>query len=434
MADAEPLSAKAGGTTQIYQWVSWVFASFATASTDFRLHNQAFCRDFLLVTCGSRCFLLFFRVLLILCSVYLTQLLLIVFLFPGPIRRLNSIFRYLSIDPIRIYGVRIMKKSVEARRPLRPGFTLVELLVVIAIIGILIGMLLPAVQQVREAARRTQCANNMRQITLGILNYESSFQHFPPGTINNRPGTGPGYNASNRDGSQITTLAYVLPFLEQNNLDQYVTCDKLLTQTGAGPAGRWYNISGSSTDTILDFEAGQYEIDSFKCPTDDGEKTGVVWGIFQTTYGIANSDSSFFQFGTTNYCSSAGYVGNDPSWMQWRGAFSERTKEGFKTISDGSSSTVCFLEVVPFSFSNDSRDRYAYSWFGASNTITGFGTPNRRHADMVTPYAGASSKHPGGINVSCCDGSVHFVTDNIGWMPWLRITGIADGHVSDYKF
>ena len=68
----------------------------------------------------------------------------------------------------------------------RRGFTLVELLVVIAIIGILIGMLLPAVQQVREAARRSQCQNQMRQMTLGMMNYESANQHFPPG-VQGRP-------------------------------------------------------------------------------------------------------------------------------------------------------------------------------------------------------------------------------------------------------
>ena len=65
----------------------------------------------------------------------------------------------------------------------RHGFTLVELLVVIAIIGILIGMLLPAVQQVRESARRTQCSNNIRQLSLGVLNYESAHSHFPAGAL-----------------------------------------------------------------------------------------------------------------------------------------------------------------------------------------------------------------------------------------------------------
>ena len=93
----------------------------------------------------------------------------------------------------------------------RQGFTLVELLVVIAIIGILIGMLLPAVQQVREAANRTQCSNNIRQLSLGILNFESANSHFPAGSL-----TGEDDDDLGNDGWGWG--AQILPFIEQVNL------------------------------------------------------------------------------------------------------------------------------------------------------------------------------------------------------------------------
>ena len=100
------------------------------------------------------------------------------------------------------------------RRFARPhGFTLVELLVVIAIIGILIGMLLPAVQAVREASRRTQCANNLRQIGLALHNHHSALQEFPIGTVEWRPF--PGTDLTKR---QLAWSAYLLPYLEQQNL------------------------------------------------------------------------------------------------------------------------------------------------------------------------------------------------------------------------
>ena len=221
--------------------------------------------------------------------------------------------------------------------------------------------------------------------------------------------------------------------MEQTNIDQYVTCDKDLNQTGAGPAGRWYNISGGATNTILDFEAGQYGVQSFKCPSTDSEaRTGIIWGIFMTTYGVQDVSGSFGGLEVTDYCSNAGYVSNADPWKHLRGPFTERSKETFGSISDGTSNVVSFVEVVPFSFSNESSDRYAYSWFGASNTITGFGTPNRKHADGRTPYAGPSSKHPGGIGVTYCDGSSHFLKDTINWWPeWLALTAIADGMVTE---
>ena len=94
----------------------------------------------------------------------------------------------------------------------RRGFTLVELLVVIAIIGILIGMLLPAVQQVREAARRTQCANNIRQLSLGAMNYESANMRFPPGWLSNDNtslASGPGWASVSYTHLTLPTTPYV---------------------------------------------------------------------------------------------------------------------------------------------------------------------------------------------------------------------------------
>ncbi|MCH2179135.1 MAG: DUF1559 domain-containing protein, partial [Mariniblastus sp.] len=102
--------------------------------------------------------------------------------------------------------------------PKKKGFTLVELLVVIAIIGILIGMLLPAVQQVREAARRTTCANNARQLSLAMLNYESALGTFPPGLRCDTPADSAGII---QDASWKTLWSwgtFVLPYVEQNNL------------------------------------------------------------------------------------------------------------------------------------------------------------------------------------------------------------------------
>ena len=113
----------------------------------------------------------------------------------------------------------------------RSAFTLVELLVVIAIIGILIGMLLPAVQQVREAARRITCANNLRQLALACLNYESAHMHFPPGT--SFKGPDPTLPRSNRPGRGIgwswTTQA--MPFMEQNNLYEQLEFNDLFSST-----------------------------------------------------------------------------------------------------------------------------------------------------------------------------------------------------------
>jgi len=131
----------------------------------------------------------------------------------------------------------------------RSAFTLVELLVVIAIIGILVGLLLPAVQQVREAARRTGCLNNCRQLALGSLNYQSAFSRFPPGAM---LGQGAGWSA------------FILPHLEQTNLfDQITLTDESGMASGAGTAGNW-----TSGGNALNNQACQTFLPIFRCPSD----------------------------------------------------------------------------------------------------------------------------------------------------------------------
>ena len=126
----------------------------------------------------------------------------------------------------------------------RRAFTLVELLVVIAIIGVLIGMLLPAVQSIREAARRTQCANNLKQFGLAIANYESAFGHYPPSYqgVDYQPGWGWG--------------SYILPFIEQANLYDFGEVDDTFFGNGSNPA-----YPTDYTEQIVTV---------FRCPSDQG--------------------------------------------------------------------------------------------------------------------------------------------------------------------
>ena len=332
----------------------------------------------------------------------------------------------------------------------RRGFTLVELLVVIAIIGILIGMLLPAVQAVREAARRTTCANNIRQLALSCHNYESANRRFPPGTIYNEIGAGPFYDPDRVDGSGVTTLVFLLPFLEQENLSSFVTADRSLRQVGAT---WWGEISGSGAGVIRDFEAAQFTVPTFQCSsagTDSISGIAVDMAADLATFLITDADAamdsgyaSYLALGTTCYVSNSGFSSNDTSAgvFEFRGPFGERTKETFASISDGSSNTVCFSEVRPFTYGagiTEPNDRIGFSWFGASNFPAGWGV-NRLYtiddgegAEFVgKPYPSFSSNHPAGVNMALCDGSTQFVDESITDEVRDALCGIADGQVFD---
>jgi len=189
-------------------------------------------------------------------------------------------------------------KSHEAR-----GFTLVELLVVIAIIGILIGMLLPAVQSVREAARRTQCMNNIRQFSLAALNYESAHMHFPAGVLDD--------DDNLRDALRVGWID-MLPHLEQNNLYQQ------------------YDLT-SDWKTGINAELAKTEIPIFRCPSSnrDFDQFGAFEGAL-SDYAMCKGPS-------------ASLVRNSKNQM---GVFDVNSATTFAEIRDGSSNVFLIGEAI----------------------------------------------------------------------------------------
>ncbi len=311
------------------------------------------------------------------------------------------------------------------------GFTLVELLVVITIIGILISLLLPAVQAAREAARRTQCSNNIRQICLALLNYESAVGCFPPGALNTNP-TLSDYTTYPR----TTWAIHLFPFMEQQNL--YGRIDFSLP-AGVGSA-LWTNpamCQGAGAPTAV-------VIPGMLCPSDG------LGGTLHHHEGVpgdfARGNYAGF-FGNLDYGSTAvpSTTGHKPA------AFGINRVVRISNIRDGTSNTLAIGETLTGINSNDDyRGVFWYDHAGCSQIYTRY-TPNTPSYDIFlsmwcssatnqptqnlpcmagasgdsTDTAATRSRHPGGVHVGLCDGSVHFVNDNIELTLWQALGSIV---------
>ncbi len=310
------------------------------------------------------------------------------------------------------------------RSPKRNAFTLVELLVVIAIIGILIGMLLPAVQQVREAARRTECGNKSRQQMLALLNYESSRQHFPAAW--NGQGTTNGYgNDPNeflspwqqRWGNFLGWQAFILPFIEQNAVYNELNFERGWSQTDIDP----------STGLAV----SNRNIPSYRCPSDASESDGHT--KYSGPNGDLNARSSYV------ICTGALEVNERQQGLlrELWGVGWQDSKTTFANINDGSSNTLFIGERD--NVKEDSNGFHGAIWIGRQNwrrqTVSGRGP--RSATDFGYAPNGASigfniaaSLHPGGATIALADGSTHFISDEVSLEVFKNLCAMSDGAVT----
>jgi prepilin-type N-terminal cleavage/methylation domain-containing protein len=351
----------------------------------------------------------------------------------------------------------------------RPGFTLVELLVVIAIIGILVALLLPAVQSAREAARRMSCGNNLKQLGLALHNYHDAFKTFPPSGIY-------GDNIGASQGPRhYTWLTMTLPFFEQQAFQSKI------------------DFRVKAWDQMIDGRPLQSfpAPEVLKCPSDtsfDGD-IARLHGIAPTAY--AGSEGYHWwrdaQLAAGNpatsntWFASQGFAGfpTNPPYGDFSGVFTVERTTDLSDVKDGTSNTVALAEVgitgykwgkfhgmgdgIPRPDNGEAVFRSAWIWTCHAGVTCnesggtrfskpdGSGAPGpggtwfRAGPHAFTPtfltawginceWPGASSLHPGGVQVCMADRAVRFIAETMYWPDWVVINGMKDGYTPRGQF
>jgi len=333
----------------------------------------------------------------------------------------------------------------------RQGFTLIELLVVIAIIAILIALLLPAVQQAREAARRSQCKNNLKQFGLAMHNYHDVFNQFPPGAVyqSATPVSSPPENG--RDANWGATWAiFLLPYADQAALYNQYDFNRNARQQVAG--------AGQNLQRAY--------LAMFNCPSHPAVNSRLNQdydGFAKGTYAANATSRHYFETDDFRNAATRGPISAIGQW----GA-------NVRDILDGTTNSVLLSEIVKVDNGGDDRGAWAwasgtlfcgratpsYNMSGSTpvaNTTSQILTPNSKIYSDSSAYAsnskitdnsgvptwqyndldkgdgtggtGARSLHTGGVQATLCDGSVRFISENIDDATWTNLLSIADGNL-----
>jgi prepilin-type N-terminal cleavage/methylation domain-containing protein len=318
---------------------------------------------------------------------------------------------------------------VRFSKPRSLGFTLIELLVVIAIIGVLIGLLLPAVQQAREAARRTQCNNNLKQIGLGLHNYASAFKQFPA-SIQDWNGDG--------NAQPHTWMVFLLPYLDQSQLYDRINFNH------AGRGDSWVN------SLFQNKTAYNAKIAAYACPSDPTQE--FVWDMYSSfapgkTMSVNYCGTMTGPF-TRPHSANLPYMDgiftpmDGPAWIPspgslWGNPVTDKVKE--KDIPDGLSRTFIVMEKQALALEFDgTRNTQSWAqtipWWTLGSYIGSTPTPPWQMTPTIMPemwginprfypnqpsylvmgtWDYAASFHPGGVHGLLSDGSVQFVGQSI---------------------
>ncbi len=301
----------------------------------------------------------------------------------------------------------------------RSAFTLIELLVVIAIIGLLMALLLPAVQRVREAANAMVCASNLRQLAIASHNYHTDFKKLPAGSYNTVT-PGGGFDAA--QGPYVGVITALLTYIEQDNVRNGLVDPVTLTtplrvnSQASNPGAPWWTVSQNLAPDLAQLKLGV-----LKCPSDSVDES--VNSIFLATipaWGEASpmpgayylfkvTDPAAASFGRTNYFGVAGMNFSGGIYRTFDGILQNRSQItlGQVTAKDGTSNTLLFGESIGTYDVNNQRTEL-FCWLGAGSLSTWPGLATRSKPNTLggANYDRFSSVHAAGVQFAMADGSV----------------------------
>ncbi len=307
-----------------------------------------------------------------------------------------------------------------SRNGRRSGFTLIELLVVIAIIAILIALLLPAVQQAREAARRTQCRNNLKQIGLALHNYHDTYNIFPPGALA-MSHAGVPYKPGDAEPNRTAVAGswgwstFLLPYIDQAPL-----------YNALAPNGNNFPLTPTAlTMTILP---------AYLCPTDPSGNIVTSLAMGGTAGGLGHAKLSYPAiYGSTG----VDYV--QKSAITTQGIFWYNSAVRIRDITDGTSNSLMLTERIWDG--GDSETRRGAIWAGKCPGASATGDPGNKYSNLVRAQNApdwlikglnnnsAMSMHVGGVHFVLGDGSVRFLSQNTSGLTYQLLAQRADGQV-----